>query len=207
MTEKFATTPLLSRRFDAAMQLALDHHRMHLRKATDLPYVSHLLAVCALVLELGGNEDEAIAALLHDVVEDGGGPMMQRRITWEFGEDVGGMVAANTDTDVEPKPPWQARKEAYIAGIGSKSTGAVRVSLADKLHNARAIVTDFGLHGAELWDRFTASGAETAWYYDALTTAFEARAADLGPAAGPALRELRMLTQTIASDTGSPGRP
>lgn len=201
MPEKFATTPLLTRRFDAAMQLALDHHRMHLRKATELPYLSHLLSVTAIVLELGGSEDEAIAALLHDAVEDGGGPMMQNRITWEFGDAVGGMVAANTDTDVEPKPPWRARKEAYIAGIAAKSAGAVRVSLADKLHNARSIVTDFGLHGAALWERFTATGPETAWYYDALTTAFEARAGELGSAAGPALEELRRLSDVIGQET------
>jgi (p)ppGpp synthase/HD superfamily hydrolase len=85
MAEKFADAPLLSKRFDNAMQLALDHHRVHLRKDTLVPYVAHLLAVTSIVLELGGDEDEAIAALLHDAVEDGGGPMMQKRIAWEFG--------------------------------------------------------------------------------------------------------------------------
>jgi (p)ppGpp synthase/HD superfamily hydrolase len=109
MSEKYAEAPVLTQRFDQAMQLALDHHRMHLRKGTELPYVTHLLAVTASVLEMGGNEDEAIAALLHDAVEDGGGPLMQKRINWQFGPAVGEMVAANSDTDSEPKPPWESR--------------------------------------------------------------------------------------------------
>src|SRR4051794_35701937 len=114
MSEKYAETPLLTERFDRAVQLALDHHRMHLRKGTTLPYVTHLLMVTATVLEMGGNEDEAIAALLHDAVEDGGGPLMQKRITWEFGPAVGEMVAANSDSDEEPKPPWAERKQRYL---------------------------------------------------------------------------------------------
>lgn len=136
MPERYADAPLLTKRFDSAMRLALDHHRMHLRKGTTRPYVTHLLAVTATVLEMGGDEDEAIAALLHDAVEDGGGPLMQNRITWEFGPAVGEMVAANSDTDLEPKPPWKARKQQYLAGMTSKSAGALRVSLGDKLHNA-----------------------------------------------------------------------
>ncbi len=135
MAEKFTKTPLLSERFDEAIQMALEHHRAHLRKDTTVPYVSHLLAVVAIVLELGGDEDAAIAALLHDAVEDGGGPMMQARIDWRFGCTVGEIVAENSDTDEEPKPSWMCslsasetreRKRRYLAGIPKKSQGAVQ---------------------------------------------------------------------------------
>ena len=123
MAEKFADTPLLSKRFDNAMQLALDHHRVHLRKDTLVPYVAHLLAVTSIVLELGGDEDEAIAALLHDAVEDGGGPMMQKRIAWEFGPGVAAIVKANTDTDIEPKG-WSS---AYLADVPNRNRALFEV--------------------------------------------------------------------------------
>jgi (p)ppGpp synthase/HD superfamily hydrolase len=191
MPETFTDRPLLTVDFDRALDLAVDHHRRQLRKGTDIPYVSHLLAVASLVLEMGGGEDEAIGALLHDAVEDGGGPEMLARIRADFGDDVARIVAANTDTDVEPKPPWRARKEAYIASIARKRPDELRVSLADKLHNARAILLDFRTHGDALWSRFKAGeGASVRWYYRALHAAFADRADDLGPRARPALDEL-----------------
>ncbi len=204
MPEKFAETPLLTERFDRAMQLALDHHRMHLRKGTALPYVTHLLAVTATVLEMGGNEDEAIAALLHDAVEDGGGPMMQKRMTSEFGPAVGEMVAANSDTDEEPKPPWEQRKQHYLDGMRDKSDGALRVSLADKLHNARAILADHAAVGDALWSRFTADAGQTAWYYRSLATQFKAQAGRMGPSATAGVETLHALAEEIAALAQAP---
>jgi (p)ppGpp synthase/HD superfamily hydrolase len=115
MPETYTDQPLLTARFDRALDLAVDHHRPQLRKGTSIPYVAHLLGVASLVLEMGGTEDEAIGALLHDAVEDGGGPEMLARIRAGFGADVARIVRASSDTDVEPKPPWRERKEAYIA--------------------------------------------------------------------------------------------
>src|SRR5688572_18498812 len=127
--------------------MALEHHRRQLRKGTSVPYAAHLLAVSSLVLEMGGTEDEAIGGLLHDLVEDGGGPAGLEEIRRRFGDDVARVVEANSDADEEPKPPWRARKKAYIAGIAHKAPDELRVSLADKLHNARAILLDYRMHG------------------------------------------------------------
>ncbi len=205
MPEKFTDAPMLTDRFDRAFVLASAHHRRQLRKGTDVPYLSHLLAVAAASLELGGNEDTAIGALLHDAVEDGGGPAMLERIRQEFGDVVAGIVAANSDTDIEPKPPWRARKEAYIAGIASKPVEALHVSLADKLHNARAIVTDLERVGETVWGRFSAPADEVRWYYNALATAFAARAHDMGPAASAGISELRRLVVSMGGSPVVPG--
>lgn len=121
MPESFTDSPILGDRFEAALRLAVDHHRRQLRKGTQIPYPAHLLAVAALVLEMDGDEDEAIGALLHDMVEDGGGPPALAQIKREFGDRVAAIVRANSDTDELPKPPWRARKEAYIAGVAGKS--------------------------------------------------------------------------------------
>ena len=112
-------------------------------RAPTIPYVSHLLGVTSLVLEMGGSETEAIGALLHDAVEDGGGPPMLERIRVEFGDDAARIVEANSDSEIEPKPPWYQRKRAYIDAIAHKQPDELRVSLADKLHNARAILLDY----------------------------------------------------------------
>ena len=119
------------------------HHGRKLRKGTGIPYLSHLLAVTALVLEAGGDQTEAIGALLHDAVEDGGGPEMLEYIRAQFGDEVAAIVEANSDSDEQPKPPWRERKEHYIAAIPNKSASAVLVSVADKLHNARAMLLDY----------------------------------------------------------------
>ena len=189
--------PLLTERFDAALLYAMAHHRRQLRKGTEIPYGAHLLAVAAIVLEMGGSEDEAIGGLLHDVVEDGGGPPALAYIRAEWGEDVARIVAANSDTDVEPKPPWLQRKQAYIDAIAHKQADELRVSLADKLHNARAILRDYRAEGEALWDRFKAGeGASVIWYYRSLADAFETRRGTLGPGAGWALDE---LGETVAA--------
>jgi hypothetical protein len=203
MPESMTDTPMLTERFDLAYLMAAAHHRRQLRKQTEIPYVSHLLAVASLILEMGGTEDEAIGALLHDYVEDGGGADGLERIRRTFGEDVARIVDENSDTDVEPKPPWRERKEAYIASIAHKAPDALRVSLADKLHNGRAILLDYRTHGEDLWSRFKAGeGASVRWYYRALYDGFVARADALGPGAEPALEELGRVVDEL--DTLAP---
>ena len=191
MPETYTDRPLLGDDFDRALLLATDHHRRQLRKGTEVPYVAHLLGVTSLVLEMGATETEAIGALLHDAVEDGGGPPMLERIRAQFGDDVARIVAANSDSDAEPKPPWYLRKRAYIDAIAHKQPDELRVSLADKLHNARAILLDYRTFGEGLWDRFkTGEGDSIRWYYRSLHEAFSARRDALGERAVPALEEL-----------------
>ena len=186
------TSPPLTERFDRALLLATDHHRRQLRKGTTIPYVSHLLGVTSLVLEMGGDETEAIGALLHDAVEDGGGPPMLERIRDEFGDDVARIVLANSDSDSEPKPPWRQRKTEYLAAIAHKQPDELRVSLADKLHNARAILLDYRTVGEELWYRFRrGAGDAIRWYYRELYEAFDARRDALGPRRDPGARGAR----------------
>lgn len=164
----------LSKRFAEAMVLAHELHAWHVRNGTAIPYVSHVLAVAGIVLDHGGDEDEAIAALLHDAVEDCGGAPVLADIRRRFGERVAGIVAACSDTDQTPKPPWQARKEAYLEHLRDAPASVRLVSAADKLHNARAILADYREIGEALWDRFNATKAQTLWYYRALVDAFEA---------------------------------
>lgn len=164
--------PILSRKFDEALAFAMDLHRKQVRKGTGVPYVSHLLSVAALVLEHGGTEEQAIAALLHDAVEDQGGKPTAIAIRARFGDTVADIVDGCTDTDVWPKPPWRSRKEAYVARVRLEPAHVRLVSAADKLHNARTMVTDLRIHGPALWKRFNAGGEETLWYLRALVEAF-----------------------------------
>lgn len=179
-------------RFTAALEYALAHHAAQWRKGTRIPYAAHLLAVAARVLEMEtSSEDEAIAALLHDVVEDGGGLEAAHEIRGRFGADVERIVLACSDTWEEPKPPWRERKEAYIASIAHKRPDELRVSLADKVHNARAILLDYRTHGEALWSRFKAGeGDSVRWYYRELAAAFQARREELGPGGAVAADEL-----------------
>lgn len=192
------TRTTLTDRFDEALTYAREHHAEDWRKGTNIPYVSHLLGVCSLVLDMEASEDEAIASLLHDVIEDGGGPDAEVVIRERFGADVARIVRACSDTDEDPKPPWQERKQAYIDAIAHKHPDELRVSLADKLHNARAILLDLRTDGDELWTRFSAGRDEQLWYYGALADRFSARRADLGDAAGPAVDELQRVVAEIA---------
>lgn len=171
--------PLVTDRFRQALDYASELHAWQSRKGTEIPYVSHLLAVCALVLEDGGDEDEAIAALLHDAVEDQGGKPVLEEIRRRFGGRVAGIVAECTDTDEVPKPPWRKRKEDYLARLPEASPEALRVSCADKLHNARSLAADYRRVGERLWERFTASRDETLWYYRSLLRVYEARGAGI----------------------------
>jgi len=166
---------LLGERFRDALAYAAELHRTQVRKGTDIPYVAHLLAVVAIVLEYGGDEEQAIAALLHDAVEDQGGDRVRQEIRAQFGDRVASIVDECTDTDEEPKPPWKARKQTYVAHLGSASEDALLVSMADKLHNTTAIVRDHRCVGATVFDRFQADPEEVAWYYSALLDAYEKR--------------------------------
>lgn len=159
-------------RFSAALAFASETHGSQRRKGTAIPYIAHLLAVAALVIEAGGDEDAAIAALLHDAVEDQGGAPMLQQIRERYGDEVAFIVDACSDTDVDPKPEWRQRKEAYVASITVKSEKARLVSLADKVHNAASILHDHQEIGDAVWDRFTGGRDGTLWYYRALTAAF-----------------------------------
>jgi GTP pyrophosphokinase len=166
---------ILGARFERALVLAAQLHQQQTRKGTSIPYVSHLLAVASLVIENGGDEDCAIAALLHDAVEDQGGRATLERIRAEFGDRVAKLVEACTDAEVTPKPPWRARKEQYIAHLAEASDAARLISAADKLHNARAILADHRELGDALWERFNGGREGTLWYYQALVAAFVAK--------------------------------
>jgi (p)ppGpp synthase/HD superfamily hydrolase len=162
----------LTKRFSEAVNYACVAHNGQVRKGTGIPYVSHLLGVAAIALEYGATEEEAIAALLHDVVEDQGGKPRLDDVRTRFGSAVANIVEGCTDADVIPKPPWRQRKENYLSHIAAASASVRLVSTADKLHNARSILADYRRHGDALWTRFNASKEETLWYYRALVTAF-----------------------------------
>jgi len=149
-------------------------HARQTRKGTDVPYIAHLMAVTGLVLENGGDEDEAIAALLHDAVEDQGGAATREEIRRRFGDRVVEIVDGCTDSDEVPKPPWRARKEAFLTRLPYASSSVRLVSAADKLHNARTILADYRAMGDAVWDRFTGGKSGTLWYYRALVDAFRA---------------------------------
>ena len=171
---------MLTSRFDEAFAYASRIHRGQLRKGTNTPYISHLLGTAAIALENGADENQAIAALLHDAVEDQGGAARLVDIRARFGEHVAEIVDHCTDTDIEPKPPWRARKETYITSLAHKPGSSLMVSLADKTHNAGAIVADLAVHGDALWHRFTGGRDGSLWYYRALVTAFRARIGGAG---------------------------
>jgi (p)ppGpp synthase/HD superfamily hydrolase len=140
-------------------------HALQERKGAGTPYVAHLMAVSAMVLENGGDEEQAIAGLLHDVIEDGGAefaPELKAR----FGDEVARIVGLATDAATDPKPPWRVRKERYVAKLATLDRRAALVVGCDKLHNARAIVADVRAEGPGA--RFTADRPGIAWYYGAL---------------------------------------
>lgn len=157
-------TPCYSERVDAALSLVSGAFRGIRRKGSGVPYLSHLLAVAALVAEHGGDEDQIIAALLHDVLEDIR-EIDAPDIEAQFGPRVTGFVVALSDTTEFPKPPWKQRKLAYLALLRGKPAELKLISCADKLHNATTMSRDYASVGDALWDRFTASRDETLWYY------------------------------------------
>jgi (p)ppGpp synthase/HD superfamily hydrolase len=173
--------PKLGDRFDAAFRFASHAHRHQIRKGMAIPYLAHLLSVAALVLEAGGDEELAIAALLHDAAEDQGGQAMLDEIRSKFGDRVATVVEGCSDTLESPKPAWQLRKQAYIEHIrNSADLGTCVVSAADKLHNSRSILDDHYLIGDAVFDRFRKSKDHTLWYYRELVPAFRQAALRIG---------------------------
>jgi (p)ppGpp synthase/HD superfamily hydrolase len=174
----------LTERFDEALQYASRHHRQQLRKGSRVPYMSHLMSVSALVLEHGGNEDQAIAALLHDAVEDapaGQGPAVLREIRERFGDAVARIVEACSDGLDEAGDrtgTWPARKQPYVAGLRDpqkKPDDALLVTAADKIHNGRCIAADVRRYGQVFWSTFNASREELLWYYTSVERAVAER--------------------------------
>lgn len=161
-----------------------------------MPYLAHLMAVSALVLQDGGSEDEAIAGLLHDAVEDQGGLPVLAEIQQRFGARVAQIVEGCTDAYENPKPPWRERKTAYLQRLSGASPEVLRVSLADKLHNARSIWFDLQSNGDSLWGRFNGGKSGTLWYYGALVEAFKTRRRS------PMLAELEELVGRIEAAAG-----
>jgi hypothetical protein len=163
----------LSAKFEQALQYAVLVHAHQIRKGSGIPYIAHLLGVASIALENGGNEDEAIGALLHDAGEDAGGDGRIADIRHRFGNAVADIVQGCTDSVTLPKPPWRKRKEDYIAHIPTASASVRLVSASDKLYNARAILADFRKLGDEVWTRFTGGKDGTLWYYRSLINAFQ----------------------------------
>lgn len=162
----------LTDRYRAALALAFDLHREQERKGSGVPYVAHVLGVSSLVLEHGGDEDAAIAALLHDAVEDQGGLTILAQIEAQFGKAVADIVLACSDAHTTPKPPWRERKVAYLAHLAAASPAAQLVSACDKLYNLRTILADYGRVREALWARFTGGRDGTRWYYAALADCY-----------------------------------
>lgn len=163
----------LSDRFLKAFTLAFSLHGEQLRKASETPYIAHLLAVAALVLENGGTEDQAIAALLHDAVEDQGGMDTLNRIRAEFGNRVAELVDGCTDSYTQPKEDWRPRKVAYLEKLKTVPDEVLLISLADKIHNARSILRDLHLRGESTWEKFKGKKSGTLWYYQSLAKVFD----------------------------------
>jgi (p)ppGpp synthase/HD superfamily hydrolase len=162
----------LGPRFHRAFLFAAKKHAGQTRKASSIPYLAHLMGVASLVLEFGGDEDMAIAALLHDVVEDCGGEPMLREVRKRFGTRVARIVDGCTDSYSLPKPPWKERKESYIRHLKNAGAETRLVSAADKLNNIRSILSDYRAIGEQIWARFNGGRDGTLWYYRALLNEF-----------------------------------
>lgn len=163
---------ILSNRFSEALTYAAELHATQTRKGSGVPYIAHLLGTASIALEYGANEDEAIAALLHDAIEDCGGTAIRETIRLRFGDTVTAIVGGCTDADTTPKPPWRERKAAYIDRIPQASRSVRLVSAADKLYNARSILKDYRQLGDTVWERFTGKKDGTLWYYRSLVESF-----------------------------------
>jgi len=191
-------TPLSPRVVEAVSEARRLHDGQG-RKGTAVPYLAHLLAVTALVLEDGGSEEEAIGALLHDAAEDAGGEARLEAIRDQFGDAVAAIVAGCSDTFEDPKPPWHERKQAYLDHLVEPgvSESVLRVSLADKLHNARALLLDYRTLGERVFERFkTRSAADQLWYYRSLANIYRERLP------GPMTEELTGVVAELESAVG-----
>lgn len=186
----------LSQRFIDALTFATELHADQTRKGGGIPYVAHLLGVASTVLEHGGNEDEAIAALLHDAIEDQGGAATREEIRRRFGDLITTIVDGCTDSDQTPKPPWRQRKEAYLAHLNQASASVLLVSASDKLYNARSILKDYRQIKDAVWERFHGGKEGTIWYYRELVKAFHATGTT------PLVEELERVVREIEKLAG-----
>jgi (p)ppGpp synthase/HD superfamily hydrolase len=170
---------MLTTRFEEALVFAFNLHKDQTRKSIPVPYFAHLMGVASLVLEAGGDEDTAIAALLHDAVEDHGGIPTLDEIRRRFGDRVADIVDHCTDAYTKPKPPWRRRKEKYLVKLHQAPPEARLVSVADKLYNVRTICDALQLQGEAVWSRFTGGKEGTLWYYRALLVEYHQTGTDL----------------------------
>ncbi|OQY35577.1 MAG: phosphohydrolase [Anaerolineaceae bacterium 4572_5.1] len=169
---------MLTTRFEEALTYAFQLHNGQIRKISGVPYITHLLSVAALVLEAGGDEDETIAALLHDAVEDQGGHQTLSEVQRRFGKRVAEIVDGCTDAYVFPKPPWKDRKVAYLEHLREATSSVRLVSLADKLHNARCLYQSLQIKGEGIWEVFNGGKDGTLWYYRTLVEIFQETGTD-----------------------------
>lgn len=165
----------LTHQFNDALIYTCNLHHAQVRKADRTPYVAHLLSVAALVLEDGGTEDEAIAALLHDALEDQGGEATRQEILARFGPTVTAIVEGCTESMIRPKPPWRDRKLRYLANLHQGDAATIRVSLADKLHNGRSLLGQLRHQGLQVWQYFHQPPSETLWFYRELLQIYQQR--------------------------------
>lgn len=186
---------MLTDRIAQALALAVEAHDGQKRKGTQIPYIAHPMAVASIALEHGADEEQAMAALLHDAVEDGG-PEYALRIREQFGDRVADIVAGCTDGVPDAagkKEAWQPRKERYIAHLEEASDDVLLVSGSDKLHNARAIVEDLLTTGQAVFKRFTATKEQTLWYYETLAGIFEERGTPIARALSDTVERMKEL--------------
>ena len=188
---------MLSERLSQALALAIEAHNGQFRKETTIPYIAHPMAVASIALEYGADEDQAMAALLHDAVEDGGANYAEV-IRSKFGDRVADIVNGCTDGVPDNngiKPPWKQRKESYISHLKSASDDVLLVSGSDKLHNARAIVADLQNIGVKVFDRFSSSKEQTLWYYQSLVDIFLARNTPTAKALSETVAQMHALSK------------
>jgi GTP pyrophosphokinase len=186
---------MVSERFVDALRYASEVHAGQMRKGTTIPYIGHLLGVASIVIDAGGDEEEAIAALLHDAAEDAGGRERLDDIRQRFGDRVARIVEACTDSWTTPKRPWLERKRAYVEHARHLAPDALRVSCADKVHNAWAILRDLRTVGDATWSRFNASPSDILWYYESMVQSY--REAGGGPLVDELARIVRGLEREV----------
>lgn len=188
----------ISPRLYAALQLTFELFGRDARKSSEVPVLSHLLSVCTMVQFDGGGEDEAVAALLHDMLEDKADLITREVIEAQFGAHVLEIIELSTDTPSDyrggPKPPWRDRKLAYLDHARHANPAMLRVTIADKIDNARSILSTYQTLGSQVWQRFNAGQADQIWYYQQAVKAYE----EAGYR-GPLLDELRRLVELLGN--------
>jgi (p)ppGpp synthase/HD superfamily hydrolase len=197
---KSRKSPGFSKRFISALDYAARIHAAQIRKCTERPYIGHLLGVASIVIEYGGDEDMAIAALLHDAVEDQGGLPRLREIQKKFGKRVAHIVDGCSDAYTEPKSPWLKRKRSYIARVADEDEDVRLVAAADKLSNARETLHEVRAHGDLVFERFAGKKAGTMWYYRELINVFRRAGSN------PLVEELDLVVTELESSAGSTKR-